>query len=104
MRIHISNTLCLALTLIFLSNCSNQPHSSESNESLEIKKVLKRAEEIAFKEYGSIIRKELPLRARLAGDSIWIVEGTLPKGAEGGTVYIELSRTSHQLLKITHYK
>lgn len=104
MRFRFSNTLILNLTLIFLSNCNNHPNTAESNENLEIKKVLKLAEEIAFKEFGSIISKELPLRARLAGDSIWIVEGTLPKGVEGGTVYIELSRTSLQLLKITHYK
>lgn len=104
MRFYFSFTLSLALTLIFLSNCSNQTQTSKTNESLELKKVLKLAEEIAFKEYGNSISKELPLRARLADDSIWIVEGTLPKGAEGGTVYIELSRTSLQLLKITHYK
>lgn len=96
----------------FLSlNCNNptkkdQPTSSspKTAEDLEKEKVLKVAEEIAFKEYGNVIKNELPLKARLVGDSVWVIEGTLPQGADGGAVYIELGRTDHKLLKITHYK
>jgi hypothetical protein len=91
-------------------SCNNPPkqqqpgESSEKESTPEEKEVLKKAEEIAFSEYGEVIKKELPLKARLSGDSIWIIEGTLPRGADGGTVYIELSKGDHVVLKITHYK
>jgi hypothetical protein len=91
-------------------NCSNPTKKEPSTEApktgedLEKEKVLMVAEEIAFKEYGNVIKNELPLKAQLVGDSIWIIEGTLVKGADGGTVYIELSKSDYRLLKITHYK
>jgi hypothetical protein len=93
-----------------ITNCNNPTKRNQSIESpktvgtLEKEKVLKIAEEIAFREYGSEIKNELPLKAQLVGDSIWIIQGTLPVGADGGTVYIELSKSDHRLLKITHYK
>jgi len=97
---------CVLLSL----NCSNPTKKEQSTESpktgedLEKEKVLKIAEEIAFKEYGNVIKNELPLKARLVGDSVWIIEGTLPQGADGGTVYIELRKGDNKLLRITHYK
>lgn len=78
--------------------------SSHTAKTSEEEKVLKKAEEIAFKEYGEVIKNELPLKARLVGDSVWVIEGTLPQGADGGTVYIELSKSDNRVLKITHYK
>ncbi|RFM27668.1 NTF2 fold immunity protein [Deminuibacter soli] len=93
-----------------IANCNNpsnrnQPiESPKTAEALEKEKVIKIAEEIAFKEYGDEIKNELPLKAQLFGDSMWIIQGTLPEGADGGTVYIELSKSDHRLLKITHYK
>ena len=83
----------------------DQPvQTSKTKEVLEKERVLKIAEEIAFREYGDIIKKELPLTAQLIGDSVWVIQGTLIKGADGGTVYIELRRSNDELLKITHYK
>ena len=83
---------------------NQETESSTSNKDLEKEKAIKLAEEIALKEYGTIIKNELPLKARLIGDSVWIVKGTLRKGADGGTVYIELRKIDNKLLKITHYK
>lgn len=45
---------------------------------------------IAFREYGNLIKNELPLKAQLAGDSVWVVQGTNPENSDGGTVYMEL--------------
>lgn len=91
-------------------NCNNPPKKGQSKElpksreDLDKERVLKIAEEIAFREYGDVIKSELPLKAKLVGDSVWVIEGTLAKGADGGTVYIELSKSDNRLLKITHYK
>ncbi|WP_165759122.1 NTF2 fold immunity protein [Niastella yeongjuensis] len=83
----------------------HQPAGSAKVLSVSAKdSALKIAEEIAFRTYGNVIKNELPLKGRLSGDSVWIVEGTLPEGADGGTVYIELSKRDYKLLKLTHYK
>ncbi|ANH83183.1 hypothetical protein A8C56_21330 [Niabella ginsenosidivorans] len=91
-------------------NCGNHPDknqklvNSDSLNVLEKAKVISIAEDIAIKKYGAIIKGELPLKAQLIGDSIWIVEGSLPKGSDGGTVYIELRRSDHKIVRITHSK
>src|SRR5687768_1979104 len=105
----ISIVIFLACSLLSL-NCDNPAKKGQSkellktDEDLEKEKVLKIAEEIAFREYGNVIKTELPLKAQLVGDSVWVIEGTLARGADGGTVYIELRKGDNKLLKITHYK
>ena len=99
--------ICVSLSIL---NCNNQAKNERSsdlpaaNENIEMEKALKIAEGIAFREYGDVIKSELPLKAKLAGDSVWVIEGTLAKGVEGGTVYIELNKKDNRVLKITHYK
>jgi hypothetical protein len=70
---------------------------SEKDEVLKLQKILR-------SKNMDVIKQELPLVARLVGNSVLIVEGTLPERAVGGTVYIELRRYDHKLLKLTHYK
>lgn len=100
----------MGLFVICLLSCNdsvkkkNRTELSKTSEDVEREKVLKIGKEIAFKEYGDVIKKQLPLKAKLVGDSVWIIEGTLAKGTDGGTVYIEIRRGDNQLLKITHYK
>jgi len=86
------------------SGNEQQASDTKSTESLEKENILKLAKDTAFKRYGDIIETELPLRAKLVGDSVWIVEGTLPKNYLGGTVYIEISKQNKSVVKITHFK
>lgn len=83
---------------------SNTTELSKTKEEVEREEVLKTGEEIAFKEYGDVIKNELPLKAKLEGDSVWIIEGTLAKDMDGGTVYIKLRRGDKKVLKLIHYK
>lgn len=108
------NRFFLFSVIIFLGFCILNCNSNTQNEQttelpktntdIEKQKVLKLGERIAFQEYGDVIKNELPLRAKLVGDTLWIVEGTLPKGSDGGTVYIEIRKGDNEVLKITHYK
>lgn len=97
------------LGLVFFS-CNNLDKSRPAKEGLKSEEerekegVLKIGQEIAFREYGDVIKNELPLSAKLVGDSVWIIEGTLPKGSKGGTIYIEIRNGDDKVLKITHYK
>jgi hypothetical protein len=103
-------TLVFVLVFPIMIACNGTDKDSSDldvnneKELTEQERVLKIAKKIAFEEYGDEIKNELPLRATLVGDSLWIVKGTLKQGAEGGTVYIEISRRDYQIKKITHFK
>jgi len=102
----------IILFAFFLSNlsCENQSKNesfkekTSKTEDLEKEKVLKFAKDTALQVYGTMIENELPMVAQLIGDSLWIVNGTLPKNAVGGTVYIEIRKRDNKVLQLTHYK
>ncbi len=63
---------------------------------------------IAIAVWGPIygddtIAGEKPFVARLS-NGVWIVEGSLPDGWDGGTAYIEINKADGKVLKVTHYR
>lgn len=62
------------------------------------------AEAIWLPIYGESVLDEKPYKARIVGDSVWIVEGVLEKGKSGGTAYIEIRLKDCTVLKVTHGK
>jgi len=79
--------------------------STYTAKNSEERQVFEIAYDTAIKVYGhNVIDGESPLTAKLVFDSVWIVEGTLPRDFLGGTVYIEISRSNLKVRKITHYK
>ena len=69
------------------------------------KTAVKIAETILLPIYGEeILKEEKPFHATLRFDSIWIIEGTLKPGIEGGTAYVEIQKKDCKILKITHSK
>jgi hypothetical protein len=62
------------------------------------------AEAIWLPIYGPSVLDEKPYTARVKGDSIWIVEGTLERGKSGGTAYIEIRMNDCKILNVTHSK
>lgn len=62
------------------------------------------AEAVWLPIYGSSVLEEKPYKARIIGDSVWIVEGVLAHGKSGGTAYIEIRMKDCKVLKVTHGK
>lgn len=60
------------------------------------------AEAVWLPIYGRLIYDSKPFRAQLVDDSIWVVEGTLPKGSLGGTPYVEIQKSDGKILKVSH--
>ncbi len=54
--------------------------------------------------YGDHIKSERPFQAELVGDSVWIVEGMLPKNTLGGVAYVEIRKIDGCILGMTHGK
>lgn len=54
--------------------------------------------------YGrSNIEKQKPFSINLDGD-IWIIDGYLKPGMKGGTAYMEISKKTGEILKVSHSK
>jgi len=54
--------------------------------------------------YGSSVLNEKPYKAKIIGDSVWVVEGSLPSNQVGGTAYIEIRAADCKVLNVTHGK
>lgn len=71
---------------------------SDSITAVEIAKV------IFVRVYGEKIMDRSPFNAVLKDGNIWVVEGTLEAGLEGGVPYIEIQKSDCKILKVTHGK
>ena len=67
------------------------------------------AEIVLKRAYGDeIINRELPLRATLRSDNVWIVRGTRPNSyssdsdARGGVATIEIAKKDGQVIRMSH--
>lgn len=63
------------------------------------------AEAIWIPIYGEKVKNFKPYKAYLVDDdTIWVVQGVLPKGRLGGTPYIEINKKDCRVLKVSHGK
>jgi hypothetical protein len=63
------------------------------------------AEAVWLPLYGESIYDSQPFVARLEGDSVWIVEGTLPEEYMlGGTPYAEIRKSDAGIIRVTHFE
>jgi hypothetical protein len=66
--------------------------------------AIKIAEAVWLPIYGEdVLKDERPFRAYLK-DGVWIVSGTLPTGALGGTAEARISKSTGCILRIIHYQ
>ena len=66
--------------------------------------AIKIAESVWYPIYGSEIYTELPFTATLEGDTVWFVQGSLPKGMTGGCAEIRLRKSDAAVLYVGHQK
>jgi hypothetical protein len=80
-------------------------HVKSQNNVIKNKKdLIAYAEPILFKKYGKRhIMFERPYVISFK-KGIWVMEGTLPKGWEGGTFYIEINAKDGEVIQIVHFK
>lgn len=66
--------------------------------------AIKIAESVWYPIYGSEIYTELPFTAELEGDTVWFVQGSLPKGMTGGCAEIRLRKSDAAVLYVGHQR
>ncbi len=101
---------CVLFLSLFSCTQKNSELSDTDLYSLEDDYVpdeetaIKIAEVVWLNIYGERIYRERPFKASLLGDTLWVIEGTLEEGRDGGTVYAKIRKSDCQILKITHTK
>ncbi len=95
----------LTLILMFIMSCNHLNKEEDSKQSVnDSVTAVKIAEMNWNKIYGKNVLKEKPYSIKLINDSIWVINGTLPKNVVGGVVYIEIRKYDGKVLKVTHGK
>jgi hypothetical protein len=61
------------------------------------------AEPILNQIYGEEIEEEKPFSINLEND-IWVIEGYLAPGFKGGVAYMEIRKSTGEILKVIHTK
>jgi hypothetical protein len=103
----------LTITILFLAAgiaCAYSQDASVKPKSgfvPDAETAVKIGEAVLMPVYGErMIRDEEPFKAKREGD-VWTVEGTLNCGAPqcvGGTAVVKISKTSGEILFMTHNK
>lgn len=65
--------------------------------------AIKIAEAVWFPIYGESIYTKKPYKIKLI-KGVWIIEGSLPEGYQGGVPYIEIQKKDGKILKVIHGK
>lgn len=86
------------------SKHSNSPADGIVPDELTATKI---AEIVLRRAYGDeIINRELPLRATLRSNTVWVVRGTWPNSynsdARGGVATVEIAKKDGQVVRMSH--
>ncbi|MFZ4798968.1 MAG: YbbC/YhhH family protein [Bacteroidia bacterium] len=103
----ISYKFLIALFAIGLFCCNATKFESikhNSNYVPDEKTAIKVAEAIFIPIFGDKVLKERPFKAKLMDDEIWLVEGSLPRGAVGGVATMEIQKSDCKILTVYHTK
>ena len=62
------------------------------------------AQIIFVRVYGEKVLEKKPFAATLKNGTIWIVEGSLDKGIDGGVPHIEIQKSDGKIINLVHGK
>lgn len=84
--------------------CQNGKLSKKEDINSDSNIAISLAEEKWIEIYGKSVNEQKPFIAEKKNDSIWIVQGTLPKNRLGGVAYAEVNVKARKVVKYTHGK
>lgn len=82
-----------------IANYSCTYHKKCSKEE-----ALKLAKNQWAEKFGKESLEMKPINIKLKSDSIWVIEGSLPAGFDGGVPYAEINANTCEILEISHGK
>jgi hypothetical protein len=107
MKAFLNNIKLLLTAFLLISgiNCKTFKNMEKTIDYVpDQETAVKIAEAIWLPIYGEKVLNFKPYKAVLKDNTVWIVEGTSPKGMKGGTPYIEINKEDCRVIKVTHGK
>lgn len=76
----------------------SQGYVPDSTTAVQLAQVL------FVRVYGEKVLKKKPFIATLKNGEIWVVEGSIEEGVDGGVPHIEIQKSDAKIVKLYHYK
>ncbi len=107
--------ILFSISLSLFSSCtsreasrSNTPHPISASNRIYVpdeETAIKIAEAIWLPIYGEEVLESKPFVAKLVGDTVWLVKGTLPEPYEvGGVPHIKIRKVDARVTDVYHTK
>ena len=93
--------LIILITVPLLVKCRpsiSQGYVPDRTTAIQIAQVL------FVRVYGEKVLKKKPFIATLKNGEIWVVEGSVDEGVDGGVPHIEIQKSDGKIVKLYHYK
>ena len=100
--------LIILLTVPVLVKCRpNESHAEwdisqgyvpDSTTAVQIAQIL------FVRVYGEKALKKKPFIATLKNGRIWVIEGSIDEGVDGGVPHIEIQKSDGRIINLYHYK
>lgn len=100
--------IVLIVVPVFLAKC--RPNVSQAEWDVSQGYVpdsitaLKIAQILFVRVYGEKILKKKPFNATLKDGKLWVVEGSIDEGVDGGVPHVEIQKSDGKILNLYHYK
>ena len=103
----IRSCLAALMVIIFLVRCGSGEAQKKWNTSdgyvPDSKTAVQIAQIILVNVYGEKVLKKRPFIAVLK-EGVWIVDGSLEKGMDGGVPHIEIQKSDGKIINVIHGK
>ncbi len=104
----ICRLILIILSIVLLTNCSpkadhnnwepGQGYVPDSATAVQLAQIF------FIRVYGEKVLKKKPFIATLKNGKIWVVDGTLENGMDGGVPHIEIQKSDGKVLELYHGK
>src|SRR6266478_2406301 len=99
----IAGFVALAAAVAFAAETAKHNFKPKDGYVPDAKTAIRIAVAVWEPIYGEEqIAREKPYTARLSTNSVWIVEGSLPKAYVGGVAVAEIAKEDGKILKVSH--
>ncbi|HWW40254.1 NTF2 fold immunity protein [Pedobacter sp.] len=74
------------------------------NSNFCLRKYIQIAQMLFVRVYGEKVLKKKPFVATLKNGNVWVVEGSIDKGVDGGVPHLEMQKSDGKIVDLFHYK
>jgi len=98
----------ISITMLLLTSCQHSTEQKEWDVSQgyvpDSTTAVQIAQILFVRVYGEKVLKKKPFVATLKNGNIWVVEGSIDKGVDGGVPHLEIQKSDGKIVYLIHGK